>query len=484
MCVSDEVNHEDSIEERIEPAQKEQRSRKNTDKNTPKTYVVTGAQYDGKLNKDFFEGLEKYCEENNGELLIVPMRGKNKEEDLLDPKLLEQKVIDGDYSLNRKLAIQDFNIRPNQIDPLTGLSRFVQADKTAIIAAPKVRLQVVPNSKMKLPKVLMTTGAVTLPNYIDRTDPSDLKYDHRINHIAERDHTYGAIVVEVENSQKYHFRHLTSLKNGVFYDLCEKYDGKKEPVMERPPAMVLGDWHSGDTNEKVREETYHMLERYNPKAVFLHDIFNGHSINHWNKGKLVDMYRNKHRMSLSEEIELVANDLEQFVEHAPDTKFYVVYSNHDDRLFRYLNEGEFARETHALNLEDSLELALKCLKDKNPLEEGVAKYMKNMKNIKFLGKNDDFKKLGWQLANHGHLGAHGARASRRSIENANGKSITMHSHVPLIFRNVYVGGTSTNIDLEYNDGYSGWMNTHVFLYDNGKPQLVNIIDGKHRRDTY
>ena len=439
----------------------------------PKIHIVTGAQYNAKPNKNFLKGLEKYCEVNDSELSVVTLRGKTIDEEDLHPDLQDYSIVNEDKRLNRKIAIKKFDIRPNQINPLTGLERFVQDDTTAVIASPKIAMKVVPNSKRKIPKILMATGVVTLPNYPEK---------HRINYIAKRDHSYGAVVVETVNSNKYHFRVLNALNNGVFFDLCEKYDGSKEPTTERPPALVLGDWHSGDTDPQVREETFRMLEQYNPKRVFLHDIFNGHSINHWDRGKVLDLYKNKDRLFLNEEIELVAHDLEEMTRRSPDTHFYVVKSNHDERLYNYLNEMVFAKETHPFNMEIALELALAAANGKDPLEEGVRKFAKNLKNVTFLEDDEDYKVLGWQLANHGHRGSNGSRGSKWAIEKANGKSITMHSHTPEIFRNMYKGGTSTLMDLNYNKGYSGWMNTHVFLYSNGRPQLVNIIDGQHRAD--
>lgn len=479
--LSDEKNIDNVIENsfddennptnNIELDNKKTNKRQSPSKFIPKKYVVTSVQYNGKANEQFFKGLEKYCEEKNAELLINPIRGANIEEDELDPLFENYKIINGDMRLNRKIGIKKFDIRPNQINPLTGLERFVQDDTTAIIASPKIAMKVVANSKRKIPKILMTTGAATFPNYPDK---------HRINYIARRDHSYGAVVVETINSNRYHFRSLNSLKNGVFYDLCEKFNGSNAPEFERPPVLVLGDWHSGDTDPSVREETYKMLEKYEPKRIFVHDVFNGHSINHWNRGKIIDLYKNKHRLNLQEEIELVAHDLEEMAKRSPNSQIFVVKSNHDERLYNYLNQAEYARETHPYNLEIALELALEVLNGNDPLEAGVRKYAKNLKNVKFLGLDEDYKILGWQLANHGHLGSNGGKGSKWAIEKANGKSITMHSHTPEAFRNMYKGGTSTLMDLDYNKGYSGWMNTHVFLYGNGKPQLVNIIDGEHR----
>jgi hypothetical protein len=59
-----------------------------------------------------------------------------------------------------------------------------------------------------------------------------------------------------------------------------------------------------------------------------------------------------------------------------------------------------------------------------------------------------------------------------------GKSITGHKHSPGIFRDAFVVGTSTVLNLDYAAGApSSWMNTHAVLYPNGKAQLINIIEG-------
>lgn len=441
-------------------------------------YVVTTAQCNIGPNKKYLSSLEKICSEQNADLLILPVRGVDNKERDLDPVFDNYTVIQGDKKLNNKIRIKDFDLRPNQIQPLTGLGRFAQSDVSAIVAAPKIAQKVIPNSNTNLPKVLMSTGAVTMPNY---------KRTHRINKVAREDHTYGAVMVEIVNGTKYHFRHLNALTNGQFVDLGMKYNGNKTPVHVRPPAMILGDWHSGDTNKQVRAETFRMLEEYNPKIVVLHDLFNGHTINHHNQGKILTQYldaQNRKGKFLPEELTEAASELEEMVTHlSPDAEIVVVKSNHDQWLYDYLDKQEYTKESHPFNHSEALRISQEIIRGRDALEAGLEIYMQNMDRVRFLDINEDYKILGWQIGNHGHKGAHGARGSLRSIENANGKSITGHSHVPGIYRDTWSVGTSTDLQLDYNTGYSGWMNTHALLYDvgrQGKPQLVNIINGKHR----
>ena len=435
-----------------------------------KRVIITSAQYNARVNKNFLASLETYAKKNNAEIIILPMAGKSILEDQLSDLLQKYKVISKDLKLNNKIRISNYSIRPQQIDPITGLARFTQSDVSTIFAAPKIRLKVIPNSNNKLPKVLMTTGAITYPNY----------RGNRIGKIAFKDHTYGAVLVELEGSGKYHFRHLTSLKNGVFYDLGMKYNGNNKPLFVRPEAMVIGDWHTGDTNDIVRSETFRMIKKYNPKNIVLHDIFNGRSINHHDQYNSVNLARNYKDLSLENELRDVANELKAFCNLVSNkSKVYVSKSNHDEWLIQYLQESRFMKDPQ--NTLIGAELLVKAINDLDPLEEGIRMFYNIPSNLKFLSRNDDLKLRGWQLANHGDKGSNGARGGIRSHEYANGKSITAHSHTPQIFRNVYVVGTSTNLKLEYNEGYSSWMNSHCFLYNNGRPQLVNIMNGKHRK---
>lgn len=434
-----------------------------------KRVIITSAQYNARVNKEFLASLESYARYNDAEIIILPMRGSSITDDELSEDLQKYKIISKDFRLNNKIRISDYQILPQQIDPVTGLARFTQSDVSTIFAAPKIRLKVIPNSNSKLPKVLMTTGAVTHPHY----------RQNRIGKIAEKDHTYGAVIVELESATKYHFRHLTSLKNGVFYDLGMRYSGRSKPKFVRPEAMVLGDWHTGDTNSIVRDETFRMISDYKPKMIIIHDLFNGASINHHEEHMSVNLAMKSNDLSLEKELRAVAKELKTICDKAGNgTKIYISKSNHDEWLMRYLQESKFMSDPQ--NTLIGAKLLVNAIEGYDPLREGISMFYRIPPNVEFLTRDDDLKVRGWQLANHGDKGSNGARGGIRSHEYANGKSITAHSHTPQIFRNVYIVGTSTELKLDYNQGYSSWMNCHSFLYDNGRPQLVNILNGKHR----
>lgn len=419
------------------------------------------------VNKPFYDNLKSYCKKEGAELYICPIRGAYKNDVELDSTLINENIIYKNMNLNSNVKVMSYDVVPQQIDPLTGLIRFTQDDKTTILPATKIRMKPVPNSNKKIPKVLLTTGAITQPNY----------KDNRIGNIAKYDHKYGAVVVEVLNNKNYHYRHLSANKNGTFYDLGYRYD-EKGKHKERPEVMVLGDWHTGVVDKKVRKATEDMIQLYKPKNVFIHDFFNADSINHHNEGKIIERYSTKD-ISLEKELGNLTKELQWFINTcSKDTNIYIVKSNHDEFLNRYLTEGRFVKDIQNVYLASKLLTA--SLEGKDPLKHFLETQMKLPNNVFLLDRDQDIKIRGYQLGNHGDLGANGSRNSLRTQEYANGKSIIGHSHSPEVFRNLYKVGTSTHLRLGYNRGYSNWMNTHAMLYKNSQVQLINIINGKYK----
>lgn len=440
-----------------------------------KTYVVTTAQRGANPHWDFLRGLEQYVAHNNAELIILPTNGRmttstqGEDDEELHPQFNNYRVVEGDLRLNGNVAIRHFPVKAQQMDPTTSWDRFVAYDESAIMPSPKQRMRIVPNSNTDEPKVLMSTGAVTQPNYKDNS--WGVK--------AQLDHTYGAIVIDVEEDGRFHYRQLRSNTQGTFYDLSQCYKrGLAKPVKERAEALVMGDYHCAQIDPVVLEETKRLIAETNPKLLVLHDFFDGYSISHHDQGNHINKIR-KAGIDLEDELMLNATHLVEMRKQFPDTKIVVVKSNHDEVLERWLREGRFMGEPHNTKL--GLYLLQKVLVGKDALEEGIKYVYGQIPGVRFLKRDDDYKVRGWQLANHGDQGANGARASVRALEAACGRQIVGHRHSPEIFRNLFVVGTSTPLRLDYNKGPSSWLNTHALLYANGQPQLVNIIRGKYSR---
>lgn len=443
----------------------------------PKRYIITAAQAYGGYGKgapniNFLAGLKKYSEIMAAELIILPMAGSSVKELELHPDLEGcSEIWRGSKRLNSKIAISDMVVPPQNVDPSSGRLRFPQRDKTLILAHPKQRLKAVPNSNFKIPKFLVSTGAVTTPNY----NPMNHRGD-----AAKRDHVYGALVVEVVSDDLYHFRHIRSATNGSFVDLGVKFDGNKKPVKVTVEALILGDIHVGDTDPVVRLVNYKMIEVYKPKRLVLHDLFNGHSVNHHNFGRLVTQIQDIQagRSSLIAELTECYSELCEFSK-AMGSRGHVIIPacNHHQFLNRYLEEMRLKDNPH--NAKIASKLIAPMVDGQDPVAVGLSMIGPIPKNVRFLDYDDDYKVRGVQLGSHGDKGMSGGRGSIKSREFAHGSSVTGHTHTPEILRNTYVVGTSTFLHLPYTKGSaSSWMNTNALLFDNGKVQLLNILNGQ------
>lgn len=434
-------------------------------------HIIFSAQANVGPNYNFLQGLKKYADDVNAEIHVLPMYGKSVHEEKLSKAFQNMNVVYDKKFLNNKLQIENFAVKPQAIRPLSGLERFANYDISTIFASPKQFMKVVPNSVHDIPKILMTTGAVTMPNY---------SLQHRIGQIAERDHVFGAIIVEIENETDYHFRQIRASNSGRFSDLGIVYNGTEKPQFKRAGALVLGDWHEGETDPNVITATTGLIEQIKPRRLILHDLFNGHSVNHHEYGKVITQaknYRNKN-LNLEEELEQVYNRLVWFSEISKDAEIIIPACNHHDFLKKYLEQGRFIYEPQ--NTYISSKLLTKAIEGSDPVEEGIRMFGTLDSRIKFLSRHDDFKLYGYQLGVHGDKGPNGAwRAGVNALEKAYAKSITGHNHTPELMRDVVVVGTSTKTRLEYTEGPSSWMNTHAALYDTNKPQLINIIKGKY-----
>jgi len=445
-------------------------------------FVITSAQAFAKPNHEFLDSLEHYVEKERAKLLVLPMIGESAREDYkfqnFHRRIQDYGLEFGVVSLNNNVGIEQFNVRPYQIDPVTGLDRFAQREKTLIFSSPKQRWRYISHSNSKMPKALITTGAATKPNYATRKDSSAER--RRLGDIARRDHEYGAIVVEVENNKLYHWRNLISQANGKFTDLGVQFNGQKQKDVQ-PLAMVCGDWHTGYTDKKVRKATLNLIEKKQPERIVLHDFFNGHSVSHHMQHQLIyQMIRegvDKDHLSLERELSLCGKELEKIANRVGNGHIYVLESNHLEFLDRYLDEGRFVKDP--LNARIAFKMASAYADGKNPVEEGIRYLSKVPENVTFLSRWDDLKVNGYQLANHGDTGPGGGRGSVRSKENDFGKSITGHVHKSEKLRQTFTVGTMIPFNTFYIKGNPvAWTHSHAFVYPTGV-QMVNIIDGKY-----
>ena len=435
-----------------------------------KRYFVTSAVPGAGIDEGFYAAIKNYCAKLKAELLILPTIPVNKS-DSMDPRIPQGALVFGDKKLNDNIHISGLPIAPQAVDPVTGLNRYGQTEGSFIFASPKQRLKLVPNSNVKLPHALMTPGAIT---------GTTAYRQNRQGMFAEKDHVVGGLIVEIASKEEYHYRQVQADADGSFIDLGKQYlpNGKVKDVYAE--AIIMGDWHTGSTCPHSRKFLLSDVKFLKPKNIVLHDVLDFFSRNHHHEKNATLQANKAETGDIRLEIIECGRDIEDISKTYGNSDVFIIKSNHDEALDRYLNEKRYMHDER--NFKYALELATAMIEGKDPFEYAIRKIKPNLKKVKFLERDEDLhlsaKRV--QCGAHGDLGGNGAKGSLTAIELAYANSVSGHSHTPQILRNAWAVGTSTHLKLSYNKGASSWMNTHCILYPNGSRQLINIIDGKWR----
>lgn len=476
-------------------------------KSPTKKYIITAAQgcycynKDGDLepygggkakalpHKNFLSGLETIARERGAEICIQPIAGKRVTESVLHESLNERHDIFWGESkiLNRNIQLRNIVVPAQNVDPTSGKKTLVSKYGSSLIFAhSKQRYLPVPVFNADLPRYIYTTGAVTLPNYNLANHRGDT---------AERNHVIGALIVEVVDESCYNVRNIRALKNGKFVDLGWEYDRDKPPQKIAVDSLVLGDIHWGDHDPKTIAANYEMIDYFKPRRIFLHDFFNGSSVNHHQKDNYLEKIREfkRGRLFLDDELQACLKELIRLSKFAGShTEIFIVSSNHAQFLPTYINSDAW-RKNNLWNAEVGAFLFREGIingKDEKSIDDasylfeiGLKRHGRIPANVVFLRLKDNLRRYGYQLASHGHKGSHGARggsAKTREITGG-GKSITAHSHCMEIYGDTYIVGTSTQLDLPYTlGGGSAWIAANAVLYENGLVQMIPVIEGHWR----
>lgn len=444
-----------------------------------KRFVITTAVVGCPVHPEFFDSIQTYCKKKDAMLLVLPAADPASAGNWnLAPDLGIQSIVFGDVALNSNLFLCSIKQSAKQIDPTTGLDRIGQRNGTFIYASPKQRLKFMPVSNVKNPHAEMTTGAITLPNYFN-IDIKEKYMSGRTAYIANYDHVIGAIVVEIEDKDSYHFRQIQADEQGGFADLGEYYCGNKVGKMEAE-ALVMGDWHSGETDPTAVKAWREVVEVVKPKRLFVHDGFNGLSINHHEEDRQIRraVLAAKGLLNLESELKQFTKDLDLLASWPSVLEVNVVKSNHDIFLDRYLDKGNWTKDPHNYGI--AVDLAKAAKDGHNPLKFAVESMGLKTNKVNFLGMDQDYFIAGIQHGAHGHKGPKGSRGNIKGMEKSYGRSNTGHAHTPEILRGAWQAGTTSLLKLNYNEGPSDWVHSSIITYKNGNRQLINSFNGKWR----
>lgn len=424
-------------------------------------FIISSVVGNTEIDRRMLSSMETFAKKNNAKIILLGMKSC-KGKDIWYPWCV-QKYLHFNVRLHPLLRAVDLDLLPTQINPLIGLQEFSLNDdghrESCIIASPKQDLEVLPYRLNFIPHALFSTGTISLPVYPD----------NRIGRIAEKNHIFGGLIVEIPSNKLYfNVVNFQFREDGSFVDRGLRYypDGRIEK--EQALTLVVGDLHAEHVDEFALNETIDQIMTYKPKEIFLHDIASWSSINPHMQGSVLErhIYYTKN-ITLKEEIKKVTEVLKKFVDLP--TKVNVVASNHDNFINKYLLSGQYAQDP--VNL-------LECAKCVVAMSEGKSPYSVLFNfgdKVHFLKETEDYIIKGTQHASHGHCGVAGSKGSLIQFSKTFVKSSTGHTHSPRIRHGAYSAGTISQIEAGshgYNKGITNWMHANIIMWEDGSRQML------------
>lgn len=452
-----------------------------------KKFVITSAQNNTHIHEDFFRSLINYCDHNEAELMVSSFyynkngfqNGKREEawfDDRIKPYLVNESV-----QLAKGLVFNgELNILPTARNPLSGFDTY-NGDQSGIIPHVKMELQPLPSPKYDEARSLYTTGTVTKRNYIQQ----------KAGQLAEWDHIFGAVVVEIAKDGTWFVRQLHAESGtGEFFDLTEKYTPKGVESGHHVSAIQFGDIHRDKLREEIADLCWNkegsVAHELTPEYMFLHDVHDHSRRNHHNIKDSYFLFKQFHSKQecVREEVANTVSLLEDMAQHPAEV--VVVESNHDLALERWLKEQDYRKDP--VNSIFFLEMQLENYKTMQRGEDlqtfkTACELVKGspFENVTFLKTDEPFRLHGIEMGQHGNNGNGGARGSAQAFRKQGIKFNIGHSHAPLIKGGVYQAGACMLVeDARYAVGGSNWAVGHIITYQNGKRTIVTCKNGKWR----
>jgi len=427
-------------------------------------YIISSAQTASTVNENFLNNIKSYAEFIDAEIGIIATRYRNptsiwKEEgDIWSDLVIPYLTANRQKLHNTVVLLADLKIQATAPNPTNGIELF-GGEASVIVGSPRIEMRsiaVLPNQPQKF---LYSTGSVTNPNFTDTVAGGK----------AAEHHSYGFIVVEIEDDNIAHIRSVSASEDGNFNDLIYRVENQNI-FTEDVDCLVWGDSHFAQKDEKVTEAFRNLCSDLKITTSVLHDVFDSQALNVHNlKNSVVQhqlMIENKD--DLRTELDQMYTELNWFEENMKQT--IVVASNHDDMVDRAMHLGDWRDNLKNAKLfVDMLQLTLS---GKAP--DGVIPYYINTKydNILALGTDSSYIKYGVELGLHGHRGPNGSKGNILSFSKLAVKSITGHGHAPYIRWGCYQVGVSCSLQHGYNKGLSGWSYCGCTLNKYGKRQLI------------
>lgn len=414
------------------------------------------------LNEDCFLTLKNYCKINKAQLGILWGKNIKKNKvfnkdvfDLLSPYLATK----FEFEKDKNCIAMDFLIPFTQKNPLMNMEKLTTDIKTIIVGSPKQYLKTLPYKQYTDQRIAWSTGTI-----------SNIDYPNTISgHLDSKNHTLGGILLTWNEEYKRYIPRNLIFKGNEICDLNISYTKNNYKVLKEISGIVLGDLHLPEEDQKAISKTKQMIKTLSPNVVMIHDIASWNSISHHEFNQHLTKLKNKNNENkdLETELKSVIEHLNDFVFDLKDINFKIVNSNHDDFINKWLETGEFIKDS--VNAKIGAQLFIKYLEGKNILDGYLPK------NVQFLPKNTSFEVEGFELSEHGDAGINGMKGSIASFNKGLNKTIIGHTHSPENTEHTIVVGTLSKLIVNYNQkGFTKWSHCNAIIHRNGTHQLIFI----------
>ena len=472
--------------------------------NNINTFVVTYGQNDTPVHIGFFNSIQHFLKENVAELVVYKGKYRNPTSIIESDKegvswdsRIKPYLLETHRKLNDRLVIYPAHTSPTAVRPLSGFDTHT-GSSSGIFPHPKFQFKTVPTPSSSLPKILSTTGAITVPNYSQSKAGEKGKHHHII----------GAVVVEIVDDKKFHLRQISAEKDGSFFDIADgeikKYsaDGITKKGLDddnvvrkyRLETLVGGDFHFPFVDKNALAATKKQIIDFQPKHLFGHDVLDCWSINHHERGnRFLNTAKQEHGLiNIENEVDGAVDFIAELTKLMNGGQVHIVPSNHDDALDRWLHDEQI--DNLGINAAYFHYLSYKKHKSAKVVPTGFSfvdafqfsaqeklkyGYGKDITDfVSFLKRDVPLIIKGVDHSMHGDVGASGARGSALGLSKIGVKSTIGHSHSPQVIDGCYQMGVNSLIPLGYAKGASGWLHTNCFQYPSGKRTLITSIDGE------
>ena len=472
----------------------------------PRYFILTAAQDSSDIHDDFWKCLRVYADWlENCEIFISGFTYAKtlfEDHDTRSPKVgfhpeIDEFITHNPINIGNGLVFcGEMNTLPTAVKPLSGFETYTRS-RWGVFPHPKVQLVSVPTMKGTLAKQIMTTGAVTLPNYIRKKAGIKGSFHH----------VMGAVLVELASDGAFFCRHLLAkdLEDGSFYDLDRLITSEGVTEGHRVEAITYGDIHHEKLDPEVALATWgyevdsgerlpsndsytllgHMtlVDFLRPNFEFYHDLSDFTPRNHHN---IKDHHFRfvTHQMGTANVEDALIGAARFLGEvHRFDSQIVVVESNHDQALVKWLKTADYREDPENadffLRTQQSYYNYLARGVSSPPVFEDILRANGCPSDAVFVTEDSSFTICGnIECGMHGHLGANGAKASPNAFARMGAKSNTGHTHSPAILDGAYVSGVSGRLDMGYNKGLSSWAHAHIVTYPNGKRTILTMQNGR------